>query len=166
VATAVTEVDLSKEEFVHAGPTFLPDGKHFLYFRSGPPAVEGMYVGSLDVDAANQSRQRILATDVPATFANDHLVFLRAGTLMAQPFDARRLELQDVPVPVAEDVQITWYSIGMFSVSDDVLVHQTASALAASSSPGLTGRGSPWARSDRQKRTCWWRCRRMAGAQL
>ena len=128
VATAVTEVDLSKEEFVHAGPTFLPDGNHFLYFRSGPPDIEGMYVGSLDVDAANQSRQRILATNVPATFANDHLIFLRAGTLMAQPFDARRLKLQDVPpVPVAEDVQITWYSVGMFSVSDDVLVYQTAS---------------------------------------
>jgi hypothetical protein len=29
---------------------------------------------------------------------------------------------------VAEDVQITWYSVGTFSVSDDVLVHQTASA--------------------------------------
>lgn len=128
VATAVTEVDLSKEEFVHAQPTFLPDGNHFLYFRSGPPDVEGMYVGSLDVDAANQSRQRILATNVPATFAGGHLIFLRAGTLMAQPFDVRRLELQDVPVPVAEDVEITWYSTGMFSVSDDVLVYQTASA--------------------------------------
>jgi Tol biopolymer transport system component/predicted Ser/Thr protein kinase len=128
VATAVTEVDLAKEEFVHAGPTFLPDGNHFLYFRSGPPDIEGMYVGSLDVDAANQSRQRILATSVPATFANGHLIFLRSGTLMAQPFDARRLELHDVPVPVAENVQVTWYSIGMFSVSDDVLVYETASA--------------------------------------
>ena len=127
VATAVTEVDLSREEFVHAGPTFLPDGNHFLYFRSGPPDVEGMYVGSLDVDAANQSRQRILATNVPATVANDHLIFLRAGTLMAQPFDARRLELHDVPVPVAEDVAISWYFTGLFSVSDDVLVYQAAS---------------------------------------
>ena len=124
----MTEVDPSKEEFVHAWPTFLPDGNHFLYFRSGPPDVEGMYVGSLDVDAANQSRQRILATGVPAIFANGHLFFLRAGTLMAQPFDARRLELHDVAVPVAQDVQITWYSIGMFSVSDDVFVYQTASA--------------------------------------
>jgi eukaryotic-like serine/threonine-protein kinase len=128
VATAVTEVDRSKEEFVHAGPTFLPDGNHFLYFRSGPPDVEGIYVGSLDVDAKNQSRQRILATNVPATFANDHLIFLRAGTLMAQPFDARRLELQGAPVPVAEDVQVTWYSVAMFSVSDDVVVYQAASA--------------------------------------
>jgi hypothetical protein len=27
---------------------------------------------------------------------------------------------------VAEDVQITWYSIALFSVSDDVLVYQAA----------------------------------------
>jgi Tol biopolymer transport system component len=129
-ATPVTQVDLSKGEFVHTWPTFLPDGKHFLYFRSGPPDVEGMYVGSLDVDAGNQSRQRILATDVPATFANGYLFFTRAGTLMAQPFDARRRALQDVPpVPVAEDVGITWYFTGMFSVADDgVLVYRTASA--------------------------------------
>ena len=128
-ATAVTQVDVSKGEFVHTWPTFLPDGKHFLYFRSGPPDVEGMYVGSLEVDAGNQSRQRILATGVPAVFANGHLFFLRAGTLMAQPFDARRLELQGVPVPVAQDVEITWYFTGVFSVSDEgVLVYRTASA--------------------------------------
>jgi Tol biopolymer transport system component len=128
-ATAVTQVDLTKGEFVHTWPTFLPDGKHFLYFRSGPSDVEGMYVGSLDVDAGNQSRQRILATEVPAVFANGHLFFPRAGTLMAQPFDARRLKLQDEPVPVAQDVGITWYFTGVFSVSDEgVFVYQTAAA--------------------------------------
>ena len=119
----------SKGEFVHTWPTFLPDGKHFLYFRSGPPDVEGMYVGSLDVDAGSQSRQRILATGVPAVFANGHLFFPRAGTLMAQPFDAGRMELHDAPVPVAQDVGITWYSTGVFSVSDEgVFVYRTASA--------------------------------------
>jgi serine/threonine protein kinase len=128
-ATPVTQVDLSKGEFVHTWPTFLPDGKHFLYFRSGPPDVEGMYVGSLDVDAGNQSRQRILATGVPAVFANGHLFFPRAGTLMAQPFDARRNELHDAPLPVAQDVEITWYFTGVFSVSDEgVFVYRTASA--------------------------------------
>jgi Tol biopolymer transport system component len=126
-ATAVTQVDLSKGEFVHTWPTFLPDGRHFLYFRSGPFEVEGMYVGSLDVDAGNQSRQRVLATDVPAVFANGHLFFLRAGTLMAQPFDARRLKLQDVAVPVAQNVGITWYFTGVFSVSDaGVFIYGTA----------------------------------------
>ena len=129
VATAVTQVDVSKGEFVHTWPTFLPDGTHFLYFRSGPPDVEGMYVGSLEADAANQSRQRILATGVPAVFANGYIFFLRAGTLMAQPFDHRRLELQGEPVPVAQDVQITWYSTGVFSVSGNgVLAYRAASA--------------------------------------
>jgi len=128
-ATAVTQVDLSRGEFVHTWPTFLPDGKHFLYFRSGPRDVEGMYVGSLDVDAGNQSRERILATGVPAVFADGHLFFPRAGTLMAQPFDARRMELHDAPVPVAQDVEITWYFTGVFSVSDaGVFVYRTASA--------------------------------------
>jgi serine/threonine protein kinase len=42
VVTAVTQVDVSKGEFFHTWPTFLPDGTHFLYFRSGPPDVEGM----------------------------------------------------------------------------------------------------------------------------
>ena len=74
-ATAVTQVDVSQGEFVHTWPTFLPDGTHFLYFRSGPPEIEG------------------------------------------------------VAVPVAHDVQITWYSTGMFSVSDEgVFVYRAASA--------------------------------------
>jgi Tol biopolymer transport system component len=48
---------------------------------------------------------------------------------MAQAFDARRVELQGSPVPVAQDVQITWYRTGVFSVSDSgVLVYRTASA--------------------------------------
>jgi len=127
-ATAVTQVDVSKGEFQHTWPTFLPDGKHFLYFRSGPPDVEGMYVGSLDVDAGDQSRQRIFSTNVPAAYANGYVFFPRAGTLMAQPFDARRLEIQGVPVPVGQDVLITWYFTGAFSVSDNgVLVYRTAS---------------------------------------
>jgi serine/threonine protein kinase/Tol biopolymer transport system component len=127
--TPVTQVDISKGEFVHTWPTFLPDGKHFLYFRSGPPDVEGMYAGSLDVDAGNQSRLRILAPGVPAVFASGQLFFPRAGTLMAQPFDARRMELHEAPVPVAQDVAITWYFTGVFSVSDEgVFVYRTASA--------------------------------------
>jgi len=125
----VTQVDVSKGEFVHTWPTFLPDGTHFLYFRSGPPDVEGMYVGSLEADAANQSRQRVLATGVPAVFANGYVFFLRAGTLMAQPFDLRSLKPQGVPVPVTEDVMITWFATGVFSVSGNgVLAYRTGSA--------------------------------------
>src|SRR5690606_13538813 len=85
-----------------------------------------MYVGSLDIDAGSQSQERILATSVPAEFANGHLLFLRAETLMAQPFDVRRLKLEDIPpVPVAENIAVTWYFTGVFNVSDSFVVYQT-----------------------------------------
>jgi serine/threonine protein kinase/Tol biopolymer transport system component len=117
VATAITAVDAAKREFYHTWPTFLPDGKHFLYFRSGPAEVEGVYVGSLDANPGAQSRDRILATGITASYGNGYLFFLRAGTLMAQQFDLGRLQLKGEPVPVAEGVATTWFGSGVFSVS-------------------------------------------------
>jgi serine/threonine protein kinase/Tol biopolymer transport system component len=116
-ATAVTQVDTSRGELYHTWPTFLPDGEHFLYFRSGPPDVQGIYSGSLDAEPEKQSRQRILATAFPAVYANGYLFFMRERTLLAQPFNAGRLRLEEAPVVVAESVQTTWYSTGVFSVS-------------------------------------------------
>jgi serine/threonine protein kinase len=129
VATALTQVDVSRGEFYHTWPTFLPDGSSFLYFRSGPQDVAGMYVGSLDAAPAEQSRQRIFPSTVPATYANGHLFFLRGSTLMAQPFNARSLQLERDAAPVAENVQITWFSTGVFGVSGSgALAYQAASA--------------------------------------
>jgi serine/threonine-protein kinase len=126
-ATAVTQVDVSRGELFHTRPTFLPDGRRFLYFRSGPPDVEGTYVGSLDVEAGNQSRERILPGSVPAGYANGHVFFLRDGTLMAQAFDADQGTLAGVAVPVAQDVKIFWDSHGVFAVSGNgTLAYQKA----------------------------------------
>jgi Tol biopolymer transport system component len=127
-AVAVTEVDLAAEEFHHTWPTFLTDGTHFLYFRSGPAEIQGMYVGSLGVEPGQQSRQRLLPSATPAVYASGYVFFLRASTLMAQGFDDRRMELDGAPVPVAEDVETTWFSTGVFSVSDGgALVYRAAS---------------------------------------
>ena len=117
-ATAVTEVDVSSGEIYHTWPTFLPDGSHFLYFRSGPPETQGMYVGSLDAAPGEQSRRRVLPGAVPAVYSSGHVFFIRANTLLAQPFDARGLQLLDAPVPVAEGVEVTWVPEGAFSVSE------------------------------------------------
>jgi len=116
----------------HTWPAFLPDGIHFLYFRSGPPEVQGIYAGSLDAAPRDQSRKRILASKLPASYANGHLFFLRESTLLALPLDARRLQLDGAPVPVADALQETWYATGIFSV------FRTASA---SCSPCLRFRG-------------------------
>ena len=126
----VTEVDLSKGEFVHTWPTFLPDGNHFLYFRSGPPDVEGMYVGF----SRRRCREPVASADIghgrasglrewpPVLSARRHA---DGTTIRRSPPGAPR----NVPVPVAQDVGITWYFTGMFSVSDEgVFVYRTASA--------------------------------------
>jgi serine/threonine protein kinase/Tol biopolymer transport system component len=116
-ATALTEVDVSRGERYHTWPTFLEDGRHFLYFRSGPAEVAGIYAGSLDTGPAEQPQTRIVATPFTAGYAGGYLFFMRATTMMAQPFDRRRLELTGAPVAIADAVQTTWYGTDVFSVS-------------------------------------------------
>jgi Tol biopolymer transport system component len=112
----ITVLDGAHGETFHALPTFLPDGKHFLYLRQGSPDVAGIYAGSLDAKPAEQSRERILATGFGAPYVDGRLFFMRENTLMTQLFDAGRLRLQGDAVPVAEHVG-TFGSGGAFSVS-------------------------------------------------
>jgi len=116
VATAVTAVDTARGEAFNALPTFMPDGKHFVYLRSGPPEIIGIYAGSLDATPTGQSKERLLANNFAASYVNGYLFFMRDNTLMAQPFDTGKLQLTGDPAPVAEHVGTT-QSIGVFSVS-------------------------------------------------
>ena len=43
--TAATRID-SAEQRGHAFPSFLPDGRHFLFFAIGSPTTRGAYIGS------------------------------------------------------------------------------------------------------------------------
>jgi eukaryotic-like serine/threonine-protein kinase len=116
VPTAITAVDTARGERAHSLPSFLPDGKHFVYLRQGAPEIAGIYAGSLDSKPTEQSRERIQAGALAATYVNGYLFFMRENTLMAQPFDAGRLQLRGEAVPVAEHVGITG-AIGIFSIS-------------------------------------------------
>jgi eukaryotic-like serine/threonine-protein kinase len=116
IAVPVTSVDASRGEAFHALPTFMPDGKHFIYLRNGTAQVIGMYGGSLEAKPGEQSLERILAGQFAASYVNGYLFFMRDNTLMGQPFDASQMKLTGEPVPVAEHVGTT-QSIGVFSVS-------------------------------------------------
>jgi Tol biopolymer transport system component/tRNA A-37 threonylcarbamoyl transferase component Bud32 len=118
VPTELTVVDGSRGELFHGLPTLMPDGKHFLYLRQGPPEVAGMYAGSLDAKPSEQPVQRLLEESFAATYVNGYLLFMRQNTLMAQPFDSDRLQLGGEPVPLAEHVATTG-AIGVFSVSSN-----------------------------------------------
>jgi len=128
----LTTLDPSRKETNHAYPSFLPDGRHFIYLRrSDKPENSGVYIGSLDAKPEEQDLKRLVATGwgpayVPSSDSRPgQLLFLRDGTLMAQPFDARRLELSGEPVTVADQVG-TVLDSGFFSTSiNDVLVYRT-----------------------------------------
>ncbi len=117
VPAVVTAVDTARGETFHAIPVFMPDGKHFIYFRQGKPEVYGIYAGSLDAKPTGQPAERILAGPFAASYANGYLFFMRDVTLMAQPFDTGGLQLRcGDPVPVAENLAAIGVT-GVFSVS-------------------------------------------------
>ncbi len=102
-ATPLTTLDASRQENAHFYPHFLPDGKHFLYFaRSANREKSAIYVGSLD----SKERTLLLNANSNVVYAPPgYLLYSREGTLMAQPFDAERLQLTSESVPIAEALQ-------------------------------------------------------------
>jgi eukaryotic-like serine/threonine-protein kinase len=115
-----------------ATPSLLPDGHHFVYFRPLLGSDSGIYVGLVDTKPEQQPSKKLLAdystvVYVPSSNpAFGHLLFVRgvtvagaSGTLMAQPFDARRLELAGEAVPIAEQVSNTAFSVS----ATDALVY-------------------------------------------
>src|SRR5207244_1781087 len=67
----ITAVDPARKEEAHLLPTFLPDGRHFVYLRMslGMPETGGAYVGTLDAKPEAQSAQRLMPYEVGLTFA-------------------------------------------------------------------------------------------------
>ena len=85
----LTALDTARGETAHRFPSFLPDGRHFVYLReSGRPETRGIYVGSLDDKPGQQSSKRLLAAEDRAIYAplpgskTGYLLFRREGTLM------------------------------------------------------------------------------------
>jgi Tol biopolymer transport system component len=122
----LTMLDDSRQEFLHVGPSFLPDGRRFLYLRlSKIPGQSGIYVGSLDDPPDAQSLVRIMPAVRIALYAGSatpgrgHVLFLRDRALMAQEFDESALQLEGDPVLVAENIGDTPFGsvTALFSAS-------------------------------------------------
>ncbi len=86
----------------HAYPTFLPDGRHFLYLaRRNPIDKSEVYVASLD---SPERRLLLSAESQPYYSPPGFILFVRGGTLLAQPFDARALRVHGEAVSLADNV--------------------------------------------------------------
>ncbi|MEO7271948.1 MAG: hypothetical protein ABI211_08070 [Vicinamibacterales bacterium] len=123
-ASVVTQVDSSGGESAHILPSFLPDGKHFLYLSvsRSAPEMTGIYVRALDARPEDATSARGLTTGFGAAYVHDlasgvgRLLFVRDSTLFAQPFDPGRLQPSGEAVRIAEPVG-SYLDGAFFSVS-------------------------------------------------
>jgi Tol biopolymer transport system component len=137
-AAALTIPDLNRGEQGHIEPVLLPDGVHFVYTRfAGLSGLGGLYIGSLNLKPEEQKLSPLLpglsmaayTPSAASTSDNGLLLFTRETTLLAQPFNTSRLELEREAVPVAEGLAITLGAFPGFSVSPTgVLTYTTGGA--------------------------------------
>jgi Tol biopolymer transport system component len=116
----VTELNESLKQINHRWPQFLPDGKHFLFMAlSANGELSGTYAGSL----AGGEPKLILRGGSNAIYAPPgDLLFVQQGALMAQRFDAGRLELEGDAVPLGENAAVdptANVARGVFDVSEN-----------------------------------------------
>ena len=115
-------------------PAALPDGDHFLYFLRGsskPTQKQGIYVGSLSTQES-----KLISSEIAGNtqFASSRLYYVRDGSLMAQPFDLKRLQLTGRPEAVSrqELEEAPAFVRTGFSVSDNgVVIFQSATESAS-----------------------------------
>jgi len=126
----VTKLDHAQHT-THRWPSFLPDGKHFLYLAANHAdphgASTGIYVASLD----GKLNRLLLHSFARAEYASGYILYLRETILMARPFDPDKLDFTGEAVPVAESVTAapgTWGAI--FTASRNGVLAYAAGNLA------------------------------------
>jgi Tol biopolymer transport system component len=126
----VTTVDKARRELNHYWPSFLPDGRHFVYLvtaldASGVRVTPSVYVASLDsTDVKMLAQMHSKMVYAPPGY----LLFVEQGALLAQAFDSANLKLTGEPVKIAEGIGY-YRTVGQaaFSVSTTgVLAYQGA----------------------------------------
>ncbi len=134
---AVTQLDRQNS---HRFPFFLPDGRQFLFLAQGTPETAGIYLGSLD----SAETQRLTAADTAGVYLSlgdggmaGWLLWVRAGTLVAQRLDLEGKALTGDPVTLADPVA---FDAGFGSVAVSV----SASGLVAYRAGGANRRQLAW----------------------
>jgi Tol biopolymer transport system component len=100
-ARPITELDIKRGDTSHRFPTFLPDGRHFLFFVQGA-SESNVLVGSID----SKESRGVTSAQAAVLFAPpDYVLFVREGALRAQHFDLKNMKLVGESVSIADHVQ-------------------------------------------------------------
>ncbi len=111
-----TTLDKGRKEGTHRWPWFLPDGRHFLYYAAeGGGAEPGeILVGDLGSGGVKQITQ---SSSLAVYASPGYLLFVRGGTLVAQAFDAGRLEVRGDAAPLGVDLPSNAQASGQRALS-------------------------------------------------
>jgi len=113
----VTKLNTGRGESGHRWPIFLSDGRHFLYLVRNIPNIEitGIYAGSLD----SQDYHMVVRTGPweRAFETSGTILYSRGdGTVVAQPFDERKLVTTGEPTVLPDRVaRFTASRAGVFA---------------------------------------------------
>jgi serine/threonine-protein kinase len=115
----LTVPDRKKGEYGHRWPDILPGGKAVLFTIWTGASFDDARIGVLSLETGER---RILAEG--GTYARyvptGHVVYARAGGLLAVPFDLRRLEVTGPPVSILDGVSMNpTFGAAEFSSSTD-----------------------------------------------
>jgi Tol biopolymer transport system component/DNA-binding winged helix-turn-helix (wHTH) protein len=107
---------------IYSWPQMLPDGEHILYLgeaRAGPyRALVRRFGDASTTKDLIETDSRVLYTASTVTPGTGYLMYIRAGTLLAHPFDPRSLRLTGEAAPVASRIYYFPTGAADFSVSD------------------------------------------------
>lgn len=96
-------------------PTFLPDGRHYLGIQGS-----GVWLNATDSPESHQILPDNTRAEIVAPSGDSHLgaiLFTRAGTLMALPFDMQRLQAAGDPFRVAQQIASGTNSVWLAAAS-------------------------------------------------
>ena len=134
---AVAVTTRGAREQGHFAPSFLPDGRRFLFFQRGDPDIAGIYLGALDADAPTRLTPAAGGgvwlpsgpggadpTSLAERARSGWLLWVREGTqtLVAQRLDVDKAALTGEPVTVADGVGVDAYNLSAVSVAASGLV--------------------------------------------
>ncbi len=101
----LTTLDSEKGEISHRWPHFLPGGKAVLFNAASGPNWDQWPIVAQSLEMGE--RRVVVEAGTHARYSlTGHLVYVRAGTLMAVPFDPEGLEVTGDAVPVLEGVRM------------------------------------------------------------
>ncbi|HLE81646.1 MAG TPA: hypothetical protein VJA25_10170, partial [Dehalococcoidia bacterium] len=112
----LTTLDREKGEISHRWPHFLPGGKAVLFNAAGGPNWDQWPIVAQSLETGE--RRVLVEAGTDARYSpTGHLVYARAGTLMAVPFDPEGLEVTGDAMPVLEGVRTTGEGAAEFGLS-------------------------------------------------